>query len=209
FKTVCLICALIEIFVMFIGSQFLMISHVLLHFITDKTPSSIEKVEITPCPSQPCTFKHGENVTVNVYFTSVKAAANLTAEIYGVIAGVPVKFNMPDSNGCSGGIKCPIQAEQKYVYSGFFNVLKTYPIDIHNDMVTTLGKDVPTYATVKRWVAEFKRGRHSLDDDPRHGRPVTVVTPEMTNKIHDIVMTDRRVTDRYIASTVGLSQESF
>ena len=81
------------------------------------------------------------------------------------------------------------------------------PKDIHNDMVATLGKDAPSYATVKRWVAEFKRGRQSLEDDPRPGRPVTVATPEMVNKIHDIVMTDRRVTERYIASTVGISQE--
>ena len=81
------------------------------------------------------------------------------------------------------------------------------PKDIHNDMVATLGKDAPSYATVKRWVTEFKRSRESLEDDPRSGRPVTVATPEMVNKVHDIVMTDRRVTERYIASTVGISQE--
>ena len=58
-------------------------------------------------------------------------------------------------------------------------------------MVATLGKDAPSYATVKRWVAEFKRGRQSLEDDPRPGRRVTVATPEIVNKVHDIVMTDR------------------
>ena len=81
------------------------------------------------------------------------------------------------------------------------------PKDIHNDMVATLGKDAPSYAKVKRWVAEFKGSRQSLEDDPRPGRPVTVATPEMVNKVHYIVMTDRRVTERYIASTVGISQE--
>ena len=81
------------------------------------------------------------------------------------------------------------------------------PKDIHNDMVATLGKDAPSYATVKRWVAEFKRGKQSLEDDPHPGRPVTVATPERVNKVHDIAMTDRRVTERYIASTVGISQE--
>ena len=74
-------------------------------------------------------------------------------------------------------------------------------------MVATLGNDAPPYATVKRWVAEFKHGRQSLEDDPRPGRPVTIATPEIVNKIHDIVMTDRRVTERYIASTLGISQE--
>ena len=79
--------------------------------------------------------------------------------------------------------------------------------DIHNDMVATLGKDAPSFATVKRWVMEFKPGRQSLEDDPHPGRPVTVVTLEMVNIVHDIVMTDRRVTERYIASTAGISQE--
>ena len=81
------------------------------------------------------------------------------------------------------------------------------PKDIHNDMVATLGKDAPSYATVKRWVVVFKRGRQSLEDDPRPGRPVTVAAPEMVIKVHDIVMTDRRVTERYIASTVSISQK--
>ena len=81
------------------------------------------------------------------------------------------------------------------------------PKDIHNDMVATLVKDAPSYATVKKWVAEFKRGRQSLGDDPRPGRPVTVAMPEMVNNVHDIVMTDRRVTERYIASTDGITQE--
>ena len=81
------------------------------------------------------------------------------------------------------------------------------PKDIQNYMVATLGKDAPSYATVKRWVAEFKHGRQSPEDDPRPGKSVTVATPEMVNKVHDIVMTDRRVRERYIASTVGISQE--
>ena len=74
-------------------------------------------------------------------------------------------------------------------------------------MVATLGKNTPSYVTVKRWVAEFKRSRQSLEDDPRPGRPVTIAMPEMVNKDHGIVMTDRQVTERYIASTVGISQE--
>ena len=50
---------------------------------------------------------------------------------------------------------------------------------IHADIVATLGKDAPSYATVKRWVVEFKHGRGSLEDDPHSGRPVTVATPEI------------------------------
>ena len=81
------------------------------------------------------------------------------------------------------------------------------PKDIHTGMVARLLSDSPLYAPVKRWVAEFKRGRESLQDDPRPGRPVTVATPDIVPKGHDIVICDRRVTGKYITSAVGISQE--
>ena len=81
------------------------------------------------------------------------------------------------------------------------------PNEVHEDMVATLGEDAPSYTIVKKWAAEFKRGRESLEDDPRPGRRVTVTTPETIAKIHDIIMADRRVTERYIAIELGISQE--
>ena len=45
------------------------------------------------------------------------------------------------------------------------------PKNIHTDMTATLGDDAPALSTVKKWAAEFKRGRESLEDDPRSGRP--------------------------------------
>ena len=41
------------------------------------------------------------------------------------------------------------------------------PKEIHEDMTATLGEDAPSYSMVKKWAAEFKRGRQSLEDDPR------------------------------------------
>jgi hypothetical protein len=32
-------------------------------------------------------------------------------------------------------------------------------------MRTILGEPAPSYTTVKKWVAEFKRGRESIEDD--------------------------------------------
>ena len=81
------------------------------------------------------------------------------------------------------------------------------PNEVHEDMVATLGEDAPSYVMVNKWAAEFKRGRESLEDDPRPGRPVTVTTPETIAKIHDIIMADRRVTERYITIELGISQE--
>ena len=60
---------------------------------------------------------------------------------------------------------------------------------------------------VKKCDVEFKRGRESLEDDPRRRRPLTMPTQETIAKIHDIVMADRRVTEYYIATELGISQD--
>ena len=39
--------------------------------------------------------------------------------------------------------------------------------EIHNDMLGTLAESAPSYATVTRWIREFKRGRVRVKDDPR------------------------------------------
>jgi len=38
-------------------------------------------------------------------------------------------------------------------------------------MAETLGGDAPSYSTIKKWAADFKRARESTEDDPRSGRP--------------------------------------
>ena len=60
---------------------------------------------------------------------------------------------------------------------------------------------------VKKWAAGFKCGRENLEDDPRPGRPTTVTAKDTIDKIHDMIMADRRTTQRYIARQLGISQE--
>ena len=63
--------------------------------------------------------------------------------------------------------------------------------ETHTDMVSTLGDDAPALSTVKKWAAEFKRRRESLEGYPRSGRPSTATTQENIDRIHQIVrMTD-------------------
>ena len=95
--------------------------------------------------------------------------------------------------------KTEVRAVIKYL---FMKGMNTH--EILDDMIKTLGKDAPKYTTVKKWVAEFKRGRKSTDD-PRAGRPEEVTTEEKIQAVHEAVLADRRSTVRYIAETCGIS----
>ncbi|UYV65562.1 hypothetical protein LAZ67_3004702 [Cordylochernes scorpioides] len=75
------------------------------------------------------------------------------------------------------------------------------PKEIYEDMVDTLREDNPSYSTVKNWVAAFKLGRISTEDRP--GRLVESVTQENIDKIHDLIMLDKRLTVRQIEETLG------
>ncbi|XP_029657069.1 protein GVQW3-like [Octopus sinensis] len=81
------------------------------------------------------------------------------------------------------------------------------PPETHEDMVKTLTDNVPSYATVKRWVNEFKRGRESVEDDPRPGRPPTATTKDNFDLALSMIMQDRRISCRQIAERTGISTE--
>lgn len=79
------------------------------------------------------------------------------------------------------------------------------PTHIHERMAKVYGSSCPSLATVKRWAAEFKRGRESLEDDRRSGRPTTVSTHENIVAVMDVIMNDRRVSIDQIAAELGIS----
>ncbi|XP_076065286.1 protein GVQW3-like [Oratosquilla oratoria] len=74
-------------------------------------------------------------------------------------------------------------------------------------MATTLGDNALALSTVQKWAAEFKRGRENLEDDLRGGRPATATTQENNDRIHHIVMDERRLTVNQMANTVSISRE--
>ena len=81
------------------------------------------------------------------------------------------------------------------------------PNEIHSKFINVYGDSSPSFSTIKKWAAEFKRGRTSLEDDPREGRPKSATTPEIIEQVHDMVLDDRRIKVREIAETIGISKE--
>ena len=71
--------------------------------------------------------------------------------------------------------------------------------EIHAILIQKLGEHSPLYATVKNWVAQFKRGDYSTCDAPRLGRPKTVTTMEIIDEIHELISEQRRISAKSIA----------
>ena len=65
------------------------------------------------------------------------------------------------------------------------------PKEIQTILTETLQEHAPSYATVKDWVAQFKRGDFSTCAAPRPGRHKTVTTPEIIDQIHELILEDR------------------
>jgi len=79
------------------------------------------------------------------------------------------------------------------------------PKEIHAILTETLGQHAPSYTTVKNWVAQFKRGDFSTCDVPRPGRPKPATTPEIIDKIHELILEDRRISAKSITEHLGIS----
>jgi len=81
------------------------------------------------------------------------------------------------------------------------------PKDIHAILIEISGEHAPSYATVKNWVPQFKRGDFSTCDAPRPGRPKTVTTPEIIDQIHQLILEDHWISAKSIAEQLGISRE--
>jgi len=81
------------------------------------------------------------------------------------------------------------------------------PNEIHSKFIKVYGDSSPSFSTIKKWAAQFKRGRTSLEDDPREGHPKSAITPEIIEQVHKMVLDDRRMKVREIAETIDISKE--
>jgi hypothetical protein len=61
-------------------------------------------------------------------------------------------------------------------------------------------EQAPLYATVKNWVAQFKRGAFSTCDAPRSERLKTM----FIDQIHELILEDCRISAKSITEELGI-----
>ncbi|KAG5334181.1 GVQW3 protein, partial [Acromyrmex charruanus] len=79
------------------------------------------------------------------------------------------------------------------------------PKEIKAELDNVHSTSTPVFAIVYNWVNEFKHGRTSTCDAPRSGRPIEAATPEIIDKIHDIILTDRQVKVRELVEATNIT----
>jgi len=95
--------------------------------------------------------------------------------------------------------------EKRAVIKFFFLQFKASK-EIHAILRETLGEHAQSYATVKNWVAQFKRGDFSTCDAPRPGQHKTVTTPEIIVQTHALLLEDCSISVKSIAEQLGISR---
>jgi len=74
---------------------------------------------------------------------------------------------------------------------------------IHDDMLATLGGNAPVYSVVKIWLAKFKRGKNSVEDEHYLGCPKDAASTKNVQLAND-ELKDRRLTIRHIVETTDI-----
>ncbi|CAF1115050.1 unnamed protein product [Rotaria sp. Silwood1] len=77
---------------------------------------------------------------------------------------------------------------------------------IFDELTEALGPDAPSYPTVRRWAKRFREGRDDVTDDPRSGRPISVLTDENVECVRQVIEDDPHSTYDDIMGETDLSR---
>ena len=85
-------------------------------------------------------------------------------------------------------------------------ILGINPKTIFDELTEALGLDVPSYSMVKNWAKRFREGREDVSDDPRSGRPISVLTVENIECVREVIKDDPHSTYDDIMAETDLSR---
>jgi hypothetical protein len=84
----------------------------------------------------------------------------------------------------------------KYIFLKENSAKKNY------DMSFSFGDARPSYSTVKKWVATFRTGHLSTEDEERSGRPTQVTILVNVDAIHSMILDDLRISAKELTETI-------
>ena len=76
--------------------------------------------------------------------------------------------------------------------------------EIHADLQKKYGNGALKYATICKWVHHFNDGRDAIENDPRVGRPVSVLTEKNVATVKTLIEEDARYTLQEIEELSGI-----
>lgn len=79
---------------------------------------------------------------------------------------------------------------------------------IDDKLKTIYGASKPGYSTIKKWVAHFKTGHTSIQDEPRPGNAKNALSPSLESQIEKLIKQNRKLSIRSIAHATGSSYGS-
>ena len=82
------------------------------------------------------------------------------------------------------------------------------PTEIHADLQKVYGNGALKHATVCKWERHFNDGRESIENDPRVGRPVSVLTEKNVATVKTLIEEDARYTVQEIEELNGIHLSS-
>ncbi|KAJ4444990.1 hypothetical protein ANN_06789 [Periplaneta americana] len=94
--------------------------------------------------------------------------------------------------------KCHSAMEQRVNIKFCYKLGKT-ATETHGMLVQVYGREVVSRKCVYEWFKRFREGKETIEDEPRSGRPSTSRTPEMIEKVRQMLTQDQRLTLRSIA----------
>ena len=75
-------------------------------------------------------------------------------------------------------------------------------------LVQVYGREAVNWKYVYEWFKCFREGKETTEDEPRSGRPSTIRTPEMIEKVRQMLVQDRWLKLRLIAEQLGISKDT-
>ena len=76
--------------------------------------------------------------------------------------------------------------------------------EIHYNFIKTLGDESPFYSMMKKWAAEFRKGRENMEEYVWSGHPKQATTDKNVELVHSLIMCDRRRSLHDIASQIDI-----